>query len=207
MGEPNPLSEEVPPRLYKFSNEKDQFKWVWENAVSYSQPRSPAVVLFPFHKDIEAFVDFVAISQGFGHAPRRAAYRRGQGRVDPYQDINDFFSGKDSKALLQVLGNGSGSSAISISSSRKVIFLMTYHSAKGLDFDTVFVPSLDNGKKLYPGRELLNQDNDIENKLLFVALTRSKKFLFMSYVGDKPHQLIQALNIQITQQNSQQNTF
>lgn len=207
MGEPNPLSEEVPPRLYKFPSENEQFKWVWENAVSYSQPRSPSVILFPFHKDIESFVDFVSTSEGFGHAPRRASYRKGQSRVDPYQEINEFFLEKDLRALLQVLGNGSGSSAISISSSRKVVFLMTYHSAKGLDFDTVFVPSLDSGKKLYPGRDMLNQDSDIENKLLFVALTRSKKFLFMSYVGDKPHDLIQVLNIQVTQQNLQENTY
>lgn len=207
MGEPNPLSEEVPPRLYKFPRENEQFKWVWENAVSYSQPRSPSVILFPFHKDIESFVDFVSTSEGFGHAPRRASYKKGQGRVDPYQEINEFFLEKDLRALLQVLGNGSGSSAISISSSRKVVFLMTYHSAKGLDFDTVFVPSLDSGKKLYPGRDMLNQDSDIENKLLFVALTRSKKFLFMSYVGDKPHDLIQVLNIQVTQQNLQENTY
>lgn len=207
MGEPNPLSEEVPPRLYKFTNEEEQFKWVWENAASYSQPRSPSVILFPFHKDIEAFVNYVSTSKGFGHTPRRATYKKGQGRVDPYQDINNFFLGKDMQALLQVLGNGSGSSAISISSSRRVVFLMTYHSVKGLDFDTVFVPSLDNGKKLYPGRELLNQDSDIENKLLFVALTRSKKFLFMSYVGEIPHDLIQMLNIKVTQQNSQENNY
>ena len=195
QGEPSLRAEEVPPRLFIFSETDDEFSWLWKEACLYSKTRSPAVILFPFRKDIENFLNFVGNAEGIGNAPGRKSYARGQASSDPYEDINNFFTNANLDTLVQVLGSGSGSDALEVASSKKVVFVMTYHSVKGLDFDTVFVPSLDYGKKVYHGIEALSKDANLENKLLFVALTRSRKNLFMSFSGPKPHKLVQNLGL------------
>jgi superfamily I DNA/RNA helicase len=195
QGEPSLLAEEVPPRLFSFDDIDDEYSWLWKEACLYAKTRSPAVILFPFRKDIEYFLNFVGNTEGIGNAPGRAGYKRGQGSSDPYEDINNFFKNANLETLVQVLGSGSGSDALGAASERKVVFVMTYHSVKGLDFDTVFVPSLNFGKKLYPGLEALSMDENLENKLLFVALTRSRKNLFMSFSGSSPHKLVQNLGL------------
>lgn len=60
--------------------------------------------------------------------------------------------------------------------------LMTVHSAKGLEFDTVFVSGLEEG--LFPHLLLSGKDQfqkEEERRLFYVALTRAQKNLFLSY--------------------------
>ena len=56
---------------------------------------------------------------------------------------------------------------------------MTYHSSKGLDFDNVFLPMLDEGNMWFPPDKY---SNDKLKKLFMVAMTRSKKNLYLSYI-------------------------
>jgi DNA helicase-2/ATP-dependent DNA helicase PcrA len=60
------------------------------------------------------------------------------------------------------------------------LVLSTVHSAKGLEWDTVFIISLAEGKfpvsQALPGEQL-----EEERRLLYVAATRAKKRLFMTY--------------------------
>lgn len=195
QGEPSLLGEEVPPRLISFDESDEEYLWLWGEACLYAKTRSPAVVLFPFKKDIENFLNFVSNLEGIGYIPSRKGYVKGQVSSDPYEDINNFFMEAKLKTLIQVLGSGSGSKGLDAASEGPVVFVMTYYSVKGLDFDTVFVPSLDFGKNLYPGKEALSMDKNLENTLLFVALTRSRKNLFMSFSGAKPHKLVQNLGL------------
>ncbi len=60
--------------------------------------------------------------------------------------------------------------------------LMTVHGAKGLEFDAVFVSGLEEG--LFPHLLLSGKDQfqkEEERRLFYVALTRAKKNLFLSY--------------------------
>lgn len=63
----------------------------------------------------------------------------------------------------------------------------TYHSAKGLEFDTVFLPYLNNNIFPDPDRvvSLENRDEALsdEIKLIYVAITRARRSLIMSYTG------------------------
>ncbi len=60
------------------------------------------------------------------------------------------------------------------------ISLMTVHAAKGLEFDAVFVVGLEQG--LFPStRNDENRDPEEERRLFYVALTRARKNLFLSY--------------------------
>jgi DNA helicase-2/ATP-dependent DNA helicase PcrA len=58
--------------------------------------------------------------------------------------------------------------------------LMTVHAAKGLEFDAVFVSGLEEG--LFPHENSMNDDKGLEEerRLMYVAVTRARKRLYMS---------------------------
>lgn len=64
--------------------------------------------------------------------------------------------------------------------------LMTVHASKGLEFDYVFVTGME--KDLFPhtkhgdsGKEAQPEDAEEERRLFYVALTRARKKLHLSY--------------------------
>ncbi len=59
--------------------------------------------------------------------------------------------------------------------------LMTVHAAKGLEFDTVFITGLEDG--LFPHERDDDDavDREEERRLFYVALTRAKKRVYMTY--------------------------
>ena len=60
------------------------------------------------------------------------------------------------------------------------ITLMTLHSAKGLEFDTVFIAGLDEG--IFPHSRALNDNSEMEEerRLMYVGITRAKQKLFLT---------------------------
>jgi len=63
--------------------------------------------------------------------------------------------------------------------------LMTVHAAKGLEFDAVFLSGLEEG--LFPHDNSMNQLDGIEEerRLMYVAITRARKRLYLSYAGSR----------------------
>jgi DNA helicase-2/ATP-dependent DNA helicase PcrA len=63
--------------------------------------------------------------------------------------------------------------------------LMTVHSAKGLEFSAVFISGLEEG--LFPHDNSMLEDGGIEEerRLMYVAITRAKKRLYLSYAGSR----------------------
>ncbi len=59
--------------------------------------------------------------------------------------------------------------------------LMTVHSAKGLEFDAVFITGLEQG--LFPHENSMQVDGGVEEerRLMYVAITRAKKRLYLSF--------------------------
>jgi DNA helicase-2/ATP-dependent DNA helicase PcrA len=57
---------------------------------------------------------------------------------------------------------------------------MTYHRAKGLEFDAVFLPRLLDGELPYRARKS-EADPDEERRLLYVGITRAREHLFLSW--------------------------
>jgi len=61
---------------------------------------------------------------------------------------------------------------------------MTVHAAKGLEFDAVFIVGLEQG--LFPSlRNDVGRDPEEERRLFYVALTRARKHLFLSYAAER----------------------
>lgn len=59
------------------------------------------------------------------------------------------------------------------------VVLMTLHSAKGLEFNTVFLPGFEEG--IFPSLQSFGSDDDIEEerRLAYVGITRSRKKLYI----------------------------
>jgi ATP-dependent DNA helicase UvrD/PcrA len=65
------------------------------------------------------------------------------------------------------------------------VTIMTLHAAKGLEFQAVFIVGCEEGLlpyKLFKGHET---DIDEERRLLYVGMTRAKKFLFLSHADKR----------------------
>ncbi len=69
----------------------------------------------------------------------------------------------------------------------EVVSLMTVHSAKGLEFDTVFLPGWEEG--LFPHPRALNEGGlkslEEERRLAYVALTRARKRAVISHAANR----------------------
>jgi DNA helicase-2/ATP-dependent DNA helicase PcrA len=61
------------------------------------------------------------------------------------------------------------------------VTLMTVHAAKGLEFDTVFVSGLEEGLFPHEGHGDEKRDEEEERRLFYVAVTRAKKRLFLTF--------------------------
>jgi DNA helicase-2/ATP-dependent DNA helicase PcrA len=63
------------------------------------------------------------------------------------------------------------------------VTLMTAHLAKGLEFDAVFLPGLEENLFPHARAASANEDLEEERRLLYVAMTRARKRLFLSHAG------------------------
>ena len=63
------------------------------------------------------------------------------------------------------------------------VVLMTLHNAKGLEYDHVFMPGLEEG--IFPSEQSRYSEEDIEEerRLCYVGITRARKELFLSYAA------------------------
>ena len=70
-------------------------------------------------------------------------------------------------------------------SGAEALQLMTVHSAKGLEFHTVFVGGLEEG--LFPHENSLTEADGIEEerRLMYVALTRARRRLYLTYTQSR----------------------
>jgi len=68
---------------------------------------------------------------------------------------------------------------------RNAVKLMTVHASKGLEFNYVFVSGLEEG--LFPHRSLSEDriDDEEERRLFYVALTRARKKVFMTFASTR----------------------
>ena len=61
---------------------------------------------------------------------------------------------------------------------------MTMHSSKGLEYDTVIILDINEGNipKMRQGIKLDRKELEEERRIFYVAMTRAKKALILSYV-------------------------
>jgi len=172
-------------QIYKGSSHRDEVLTVFTEAVRVAAKENPSAILLPSKALLDKFISVVSLAESYsGIAPsvRSQEPREPGDEADPFKLINAYLKKNDSP--LQVFGGGSGS--LYDSDSRRMVYLMTYHSAKGLDFANVFLPNLTADVSLEP----MKGASDIEERrLFFVAATRARERLYLTY-HDEPHRFI-----------------
>lgn len=74
--------------------------------------------------------------------------------------------------------------AVTRTVNRNAVSLMTFHAAKGLEYDTVFIIGANEDVTPYKKAEL-PEEMEEERRMFYVAMTRAKKHLTISYVREK----------------------
>ena len=160
-------------------NEERAALGAWKQALKVARPGQPAAILLPTHTLIHDFATHVAKSHGLSSPPERK-----QPNIGGYDNFNRFFTANG----IPLMFFGSDSGDLAKTDSTKLVLIMTYHSAKGLDFDHVFLPGLHAESRLDAKPKPLSKISQ-ERILFFVAATRAKLQLYLSYHGE-PHKLV-----------------
>ena len=166
----------VQPRIGQAETDSEEIKYVWEKARQFGQPVSPAAILIPSHDEIVSFTNSV-----LQHEEKSTwDVKKNQYGKNDYRLMNQHLQREGIK--LRYLGNGYGRLREAESDGR--VFIMTYHSVKGLDFEAVFIPRLSEYMTIW------GNDAERARTLFYVALTRSRRDLYLTYTG-RPHRLLQ----------------
>jgi superfamily I DNA/RNA helicase len=175
-------------RMYEGASMRDEFVTMYEEAIRVSAKESPSAILLPSKALLDKFIATIATANSYTGTPPSAKESErpeiGE-QADPFKEVNAYL--KKNKSPLQVFGGGSGS--LYDSDTKKMVYLMTYHSAKGLDFANVFLPHLTEDVSLEP---MKGASDDQERRLFFVATTRARERLYLSY-HDEPHRFIEEI--------------
>lgn len=94
------------------------------------------------------------------------------------RDISGLQSAEEVPAMLE---KGIREASRDRQEEDREVAVMTMHASKGLEFDTVFLPDLNEG--ILPGRRsIADSDIEEERRLFYVAMTRARERLCLSYV-------------------------
>ena len=100
--------------------------------------------------------------------------------ASPYRTILDFFKHID-QVREEVKKNADKTAGSSLATSAdKGVVLTTMHSSKGLEFDNVYIVGVNEGIVPYQLGDDSKLNIEEERRLLYVAITRAKRFLVIS---------------------------
>jgi len=157
--------------LAKALDVNEEISYVFETASNYANSRVSTAILLPQKKSILGFVNTILKLRNFDGWQLKTNKFGGE----DFDDLNSYLS--KCGLNMQYLGGGYGN----LNDASK-IHLLTYHSAKGLDFETVLLPNLCADATIWHGE-------NIANNLFYVALTRTRLNLYLCFTN-KPHPYI-----------------
>ncbi len=161
-------------KLYKSNSIDDEIKYCWNEAKETNKLRTSDVIaiLLYNHDTIIRFVNTLLSIE------KKPVWVRVNKNSTPDYDLLDKHLQVNNIHLMYI-GNGFGS--LTKADQENKIVIMTYHSAKGLDFDYIYLPMVGDGMKFHMNVPI--------NALLLVALSRSKSGLTITYTGAIYHYL------------------
>ena len=153
-------------RLCEAPSMQKEVGYIMEQAVKAVNQGYTVGVLIPTQNKILEFVNKALSEAG---KPEWTAQTNNWGKID-FGAMNRYLQNQGLK--LKYVGNGYGS----FDESDHKVIIMTFHSAKGLDFDYVFIPFANSSM-------FISADESLAKTLFMVAMTRSKQNLYITYYG------------------------
>ncbi|HIP26377.1 MAG TPA: hypothetical protein EYG80_01850 [Flavobacteriaceae bacterium] len=170
--------KDISVRLCKGTSEHKEVEYIISQADEAISVDESVVIILPTHDDILRFTNLVL---GIKNKQQWELVTDRWGKKPDWKLLNNYLS--NNNVNIEYIGNGAGDLYNSVRLGKMI--LMTYHSAKGLDFDNVFLP-------------FVSTSFSVRNKTIFmVGMTRSKKDLYLTYSGN-PHEYISSFENECT---------
>lgn len=160
--------QDVSIRLRKMLNIKEECKFIYDDVKKCCSARERTAILLSGSKDIVKFANTVLSVNG---KPEWETVTNSYGKTD-YNALNSHF--RQNGIKLMCVGNGYGS--LEAAGRNNYGIIMTYFSAKGLDFENVYIPFVN--QDLF-----ITFDDDRSRTVFMVAMSRSSKNLTFSHTN------------------------
>lgn len=138
-------------------------------------------------KDVDhiSLLEIVLDESGYSSMLKNERTPEADARLENLKELKS--SMKNYSSLNEFLENISLQTAIDEEWDGEKINIMTIHSAKGLEFDAVFLPGWEEG--LFPHQKSIDEKGadgiEEERRLAYVAITRAKNKLFISFANQR----------------------
>lgn len=179
----NPIHIDAQAYICKVDNDLDETKYIHDQAQRGITRGYSTAVLIPTNRGIVSFINNLIQLEGKESWKQKLDK---YGRID-FSDLNQYMSSIGLN--YQIIGNSCGS----LTDIGTKTTLMTYHGSMGFVFDYVFMPNLNSDL-------FISYDESISRNLFVLALTRSKKDVYLLYSGTKhPYidEMIEICNIDV----------
>ncbi len=150
--------------------------------------------LLMIKKDIMPLSEFIeAVYEDTGYKTMLAEDTTIEGR-SRVENINEFLSASkdfeeryEENSLEDFLSHTSLLADVDKTdeTQKECVTLLTVHSAKGLEYDTVFVTGLEEGMFPIIHQDDNEDDTEEERRLFYVAVTRAKRMLYITYANER----------------------
>lgn len=161
-------------RLWRFGNQSLEVKELMDEANRRANVNTSVGILLRTHDQIVSFANFALEA---AKKPMWNVVRNRYGRND-YDSLNAHL--RQNGINMQFVANGYGDFV----NNERMITLTTYHSSKGLDFDTVILPFCNQGTSV----------GEMGKRLFMVAMTRSRENLYISFTSQILNENIKGFN-------------
>ena len=135
--------------------------------------------------DVTSFVDYVIEQTGLEEQYIRENTDEARGRLENIAEfrstVQEYQNGEESPTLEGYLENVSLMTDLDREAEDNAyVTMMTLHSAKGLEFNQVFIPGME--ENIFPSYRSVNEDNRLEEerRLMYVGITRAKSRLYLT---------------------------
>lgn len=162
--------QDVQIRIGEAHSVNSEVKYVWNEAQKIPNENGEtgtSAILLPSHKVIATFFSTLLSINGKPPFPEGFIVNE---KLADYNRANTYL--KQQKLSIQYVGNGFGS--LQDAAKTRSVIVMTYHSAKGLDFTNVYLPFLNSSAWIAKNRAEV---------LFMVAMTRSRLNLYITHTG------------------------